>query len=67
MTKNGGSLDTDLIRELAALLDETSLTEIEIGTEAARVRGRRRPSRCGDLAHGGNRVSLSGAGSGAVH
>jgi acetyl-CoA carboxylase biotin carboxyl carrier protein len=38
MTKNGGSLDTDLIRELAALLDETSLTEIEIEIEGRRFR-----------------------------
>ena len=30
MTKDGGSLDKDLIRELAALLEETGLTEIEI-------------------------------------
>jgi acetyl-CoA carboxylase biotin carboxyl carrier protein len=38
MTKDGGSLDTDLIRELAALLDETSLTEIEIELEGRRFR-----------------------------
>jgi acetyl-CoA carboxylase biotin carboxyl carrier protein len=38
MTKNGGSLDTDLIRELATLLDETSLTEIEIEIEGRRFR-----------------------------
>jgi len=38
MTKEGGSLDTDLIRELAALLDETSLTEIEIELEGRRFR-----------------------------
>ena len=38
MTKDGGRLDTDLIRELAALLDETSLTEIEIELEGRRFR-----------------------------
>jgi acetyl-CoA carboxylase biotin carboxyl carrier protein len=38
MTKTGGSFDKDLIRELAALLDETGLTEIEIEHEGKRVR-----------------------------
>ena len=38
MTKAGGSFDKDLIRELAALLDETGLTEIEIEHEGQRVR-----------------------------
>lgn len=38
MTKDGGSLDTDLIRELAQLLDETGLTEIEIELEGRRFR-----------------------------
>jgi len=38
MTKDGGSLDTELIRELAVLLDETSLTEIEIELEGRRFR-----------------------------
>ncbi|ODR93957.1 acetyl-CoA carboxylase biotin carboxyl carrier protein subunit [Methyloceanibacter stevinii] len=38
MTKDGGSLDTDLIRELATLLDETSLTEIEIEIDGRRFR-----------------------------
>lgn len=38
MTKQGGSFDKDLIRELAALLDETGLTEIEIEHEGKRVR-----------------------------
>ncbi|MDJ0514040.1 MAG: acetyl-CoA carboxylase biotin carboxyl carrier protein [Methyloceanibacter sp.] len=38
MSKDGGSLDTDLIRELATLLDETSLTEIEIELEGRRFR-----------------------------
>lgn len=38
MTKDGGSLDTDLIRELAGLLEETGLTEIEIELEGRRVR-----------------------------
>ena len=38
MTQQGGSFDKDLIRELAALLDETGLTEIEIEHEGKRVR-----------------------------
>jgi acetyl-CoA carboxylase biotin carboxyl carrier protein len=38
MTKDGGTLDKDLIRELAELLDETGLTEIEIELEGRRVR-----------------------------
>ena len=38
MSKDGGSLDTDLIRELATLLDETGLTEIEIELEGRRFR-----------------------------
>jgi acetyl-CoA carboxylase biotin carboxyl carrier protein len=38
MTKEGGSLDKDLIRELAALLEETGLTEIEIEHEGRRFR-----------------------------
>jgi len=38
MTKDGGTLDKDLIRELAGLLEETGLTEIEIEIEGQRVR-----------------------------
>ena len=38
MTKDGGALDKDLIRELAELLEETGLTEIEIELEGRRVR-----------------------------
>jgi acetyl-CoA carboxylase biotin carboxyl carrier protein len=38
MTQQGGNFDKDLIRELAALLDETGLTEIEIEHEGRRVR-----------------------------
>ena len=38
MTQQGGSFDKDLIRELAALLDETGLTEIEIEHKGRRVR-----------------------------
>lgn len=38
MTQEGGSFDKDLIRELAALLDETGLTEIEIEHEGRRIR-----------------------------
>ena len=38
MSKDGGSLNTDLIRELATLLDETGLTEIEIELEGRRFR-----------------------------
>jgi len=37
MTKDG-ALDKDLIKELAALLEETGLTEIEIELEGRRVR-----------------------------
>jgi acetyl-CoA carboxylase biotin carboxyl carrier protein len=38
MTKQGGTLDKDLIKELAELLEETGLTEIEIELEGRRVR-----------------------------
>jgi acetyl-CoA carboxylase biotin carboxyl carrier protein len=38
MTTQGGNLDKDLIRDLAALLEETGLTEIEIEHEGCRVR-----------------------------
>jgi len=38
MTHPAGTFDKDLIRELAALLDETGLTEIEIEHEGRRVR-----------------------------
>jgi acetyl-CoA carboxylase biotin carboxyl carrier protein len=38
MAKQAGTFDTDLIRELAALLDETGLTEIEIEHQGRRVR-----------------------------
>ena len=42
MTQQGGSFDKDLIRELAALLDETGLTEIEIEHEGQAHQGRAR-------------------------
>ncbi|MGZ8416776.1 MAG: acetyl-CoA carboxylase biotin carboxyl carrier protein [Methyloceanibacter sp.] len=38
MTQQGDSFDKDMIRELAALLDETGLTEIEIEHDGRRVR-----------------------------
>jgi acetyl-CoA carboxylase biotin carboxyl carrier protein len=38
MTAKSGDFDKDLIRELAELLDETGLTEIEIEIEGRRVR-----------------------------
>ena len=38
MTQQGGSFDKDLIRELAGLLEETGLTEIEIEHEGRRIR-----------------------------
>ena len=38
MTKQGGSFDKDLIRELAALLEETGLTEIEVEHDGRRIR-----------------------------
>src|SRR4029079_17331069 len=37
MTQQGGSFDKDLIRELAALLDETGLTEMKIEHEGRRI------------------------------
>ncbi|HSH62964.1 acetyl-CoA carboxylase biotin carboxyl carrier protein [Methyloceanibacter sp.] len=38
MAQEGGNFDKDLIRELAALLDETGLTEIEIEIEGRRIK-----------------------------
>ncbi|HUU66189.1 MAG TPA: acetyl-CoA carboxylase biotin carboxyl carrier protein [Methyloceanibacter sp.] len=38
MTKDGSTLDKDLIRELAGLLEETGLTEIEFELEGRRFR-----------------------------
>lgn len=38
MTTQGGDFDKDLIRELAELLEETGLTEIEIEIEGRKVR-----------------------------
>lgn len=38
MTAQGGDFDKDLIRELAELLEETGLTEIEIEIEGRKVR-----------------------------
>ena len=38
VTKKEGTFDKDLVRELAELLDETGLTEIEIEHEGKRVR-----------------------------
>jgi acetyl-CoA carboxylase biotin carboxyl carrier protein len=38
MTQQGGNFDKDVIRELAALLEETGLTEIEIEHEGRRIR-----------------------------
>ena len=38
MTQQGGNFDKDLIRELAALLEETGLTEIEVEHEGRRIR-----------------------------
>ena len=38
MTEKGGSFEKDLIRELAALLEETGLTEIEVEHEGRRIR-----------------------------
>jgi acetyl-CoA carboxylase biotin carboxyl carrier protein len=38
MPNEGGTFDKDLIRELAVLLEETGLTEIEIEHEGKRVR-----------------------------
>ena len=63
MTDNKPTVDQKLIRELAALLDETGLTEIEIERDKIRVRVARSaaapapvavpwPSGRGDPAHG---------------
>jgi acetyl-CoA carboxylase biotin carboxyl carrier protein len=38
MTQKGGSFDKELVRELAALLEETGLTEIEVEHEGKRIR-----------------------------
>ncbi len=38
MTQKGGSFDKELIRELASLLEETGLTEIEVEHEGRRIR-----------------------------
>jgi acetyl-CoA carboxylase biotin carboxyl carrier protein len=38
MSKEGGNFDKDVIRELATLLEETGLTEIEIEQEGRRIR-----------------------------
>jgi acetyl-CoA carboxylase biotin carboxyl carrier protein len=38
MSKEGGYFDKDVIRELAALLEETGLTEIEVEHEGKRIR-----------------------------
>jgi acetyl-CoA carboxylase biotin carboxyl carrier protein len=38
MSKEGGNFDKDVIRELAALLEETGLTEIEVELEGKRIR-----------------------------
>ena len=38
MSQEGGNFDKDVIRELAALLEETGLTEIEIENEGKRIR-----------------------------
>src|SRR3990172_5177285 len=38
MTQPGGSFDRDLIRERAALLEETGLAEIEVEHEGKRIR-----------------------------
>ncbi len=35
MTQQGGDFDKELIRELAALLEETGLTEIEVEQEGS--------------------------------
>ena len=58
LAKSRPAVDRELIRELARLLDETGLTEIEFERDGARVRvapsleGRRRchPSRLASLA-----------------
>ena len=61
MTQQGGSFDKDLIRELAALLEETGLTEIEVEHEGRRIRVARgvnlTTTLTTDLPHGERRES----------
>ena len=46
------AIDHDLIRELARLLDETGLTEIEFERDGQRVRVARQARTCGAAAAG---------------
>jgi acetyl-CoA carboxylase biotin carboxyl carrier protein len=57
MAHEGGNFDKDLIRELAALLDETGLTEIEIEIEGRRIR----------VARGGVVRAIAAAEGGGAH
>jgi len=67
MTQQGGSFDKDLIRELAALLEETGLTEIEVEHEGRRIRVARgvnlTTTLTTDLPHGERRESARPANS----
>jgi acetyl-CoA carboxylase biotin carboxyl carrier protein len=54
--KSDSSVDQNLIRELAKLLDETNLTEIEIERSGLRVR----------VARGGGATAMTGAGATCV-
>jgi len=56
MTKDGSTLDKDLIRELAELLEETGLTEIEIELEGRRFRVARGVNLTTTLTTNGNGV-----------
>ncbi len=70
MTQQGGSFDKDLIRELAALLEETGLTEIEVEHEGRRIRVARgvnlTTTLTTDLPHGEPRESARPANSEAA-
>ena len=62
MTKQKPAIDPDLIRELAQLLEETGLSEIEIERDGQRVRVAR-PS----AGRSGRTGRMAGSGRGAAH
>jgi acetyl-CoA carboxylase biotin carboxyl carrier protein len=59
MTKDGSTLDKDLIRELAELLEETGLTEIEIELEGRRFRVARGVNLTTTLTTNGNGIPVT--------
>jgi acetyl-CoA carboxylase biotin carboxyl carrier protein len=60
MTKRKSAVDHDLIRELAKLLDETGLTEIEFERNGERVRVARRAKRAAGPATAASASSAAG-------